>query len=180
MEGVLAEHRAVQRFAAQRPTSVPGRWSVLAKTSDIRGSDLVVFRVGRAVVSHCREFNIMNKLLNMLGTRTKDTLIKNLLEAIVTISSCFSGQPEELSTLIDRASVDTVRAYPGSLLFYMERYYFTVITSIKKALAAGSGGAALSKLRIGPGMYYNRHQGRHNIARAPITLPAAAWISLYE
>ena len=38
--------------------------------------------------AYCRDFGILDKLLDMLATHTEPAVIKNLLEAIVTVSSC--------------------------------------------------------------------------------------------
>lgn len=58
--------------------------------------------------AYCRDFQIMNTLLEMLGTSTDDAIIKNLLEAVVTVSSCFADKTATLTALVSQHAISTV------------------------------------------------------------------------
>jgi hypothetical protein len=58
--------------------------------------------------AYCRDFEIMNTLLEMLATSTDDAIIKNLLEAIVTVSSCFADNTATLTSLVSQRAVSAV------------------------------------------------------------------------
>eukprot|EP01047_Picozoa_sp_COSAG01_P045239 COSAG01_NODE_4152_length_5292_cov_39.741190_4_plen_595_part_00 len=54
---------------------------------------------------YCRDFAIMDTLLTMLATTTTNCVIKNLLEAIVTVSSCLADKLPSHPTLISGAAI---------------------------------------------------------------------------
>jgi hypothetical protein len=58
--------------------------------------------------NYCRDFEIMNTLLEMLASSTSPPVVKNLLEAIVTVSSCFADKTATLSSLVSKKSIDAV------------------------------------------------------------------------
>lgn len=72
---------------------------MIGASEDKRMHDLEVY---------CHEFQIMNTLLEMLATCTKDAIIKNLLEAIVTVSSCFADKTATLTALVSQRAISTV------------------------------------------------------------------------
>ena len=59
---------------------------------------------------YCRDFEIMNTLLEMLATSTNNAVVKNLLEAIVTVSSCFADRNSTLTALVSKRAVSAVVA----------------------------------------------------------------------
>jgi hypothetical protein len=58
--------------------------------------------------AYCRDFEIMNTLLEMLATSTNNAIVKNLLEAIVTVSSCFADKTATLTQLVSKRSINAV------------------------------------------------------------------------
>lgn len=57
---------------------------------------------------YCRDFRVMDKVLELLATSTSAAEVKNSLEAIVTISSCFSESPARLSAVVSKAAIDSM------------------------------------------------------------------------
>jgi len=137
------------------------------------------------LVTHCQEFNIMNKLLNMLGTCTKDTLIKNLLEAIVTISSCFSGNAPELSALIERPSIDCIlntliqkEQKPNTAVCRLAALTHLIILEadcVAPAVAANLT-SIRALLRVAPGAYCEKRS--HEVFTQPVGCVRIAAIEL--
>eukprot|EP01048_Picozoa_sp_COSAG05_P013973 COSAG05_NODE_1540_length_4597_cov_383.329257_2_plen_642_part_00 len=58
--------------------------------------------------AYCRDFHIMDSLLEMLATSKENAVTKNLLEAIVTVSSCFADKSGVLSSLISKRAISAV------------------------------------------------------------------------
>jgi hypothetical protein len=58
--------------------------------------------------AYCRDFAIVDRLLEMLATSMITSVVKNVLEAIVTVSSCFADMPAKLSSFIAERTIAKV------------------------------------------------------------------------
>jgi hypothetical protein len=56
----------------------------------------------------CREYRVMDEVLYLLSRSDVVAEVKNSLEAIVTISSCFSDSAEKLSAIVTKAAISSV------------------------------------------------------------------------
>eukprot|EP01052_Picozoa_sp_SAG31_P040212 SAG31_NODE_5769_length_2335_cov_1.097496_4_plen_120_part_00 len=60
------------------------------------------------VIEDAHNFRVLDKVLHLLASSNSPAEVKNSLEAIVTISSCFADSPAKLSAVVSSEAVAAV------------------------------------------------------------------------